>query len=234
MVAIALTWAAGFVDGFAYLVLGHIYVATMSGNTVLVGLHAVDGDGQALLRHALALGTFVAGLILSGLVIRLLMRAGLRHVLAIAMMLEAICLVAVLVVGTGFASRVTIGIDGERIYVLASLAAVAMGIQNTSLRMAKVLTVYTTHVTGALTKFSEDAIDWLLPALHGAARDRARPVAAADVLLSFGLWLGFLVGALASAYAVGRVGTIALVLPIGVVAAVAIADCVAPLSRTEA
>lgn len=234
LVAIALTWAGGYVDAFAYLMLGQIYVATMSGNTVSFGVHAIDGDTHALVLHVLALGAFVLGLVIGGLIIRVLMQAGLRHVLAIAMALEAVCLATVLLVGIDSLRPGGPGLDQtDAAYALAPIAAVAMGIQNTSLRMAKVLTVYTTHVTGSLTKFSEDAIDWLLPLLRTPSKEQRQRTRARDVLFSFSLWLGFFLGALAAAYAIGRIGMPALVVPIGIVVAVAAIDCVAPLGRAE-
>ncbi len=38
--ALALAAVGGFVDVFGYLALSHVFTATMSGNTVLIAVHA--------------------------------------------------------------------------------------------------------------------------------------------------------------------------------------------------
>ena len=76
--------------------------------------------------------------------------------------------------------------------MLIALTAIAMGTQNTSLRMAGILPIFTTHVTGALSRFGEQFVTWLLPR-KGAPRSGD---ALAEAVLSAGLWLSFFVGAL--------------------------------------
>lgn len=245
LVAIALTWAAGYVDAFGYLLLGGVYTATMSGNTVLIGVHGIAGDHRTAFLHALTVGAFVLGLVVSGAVIKLGQRRGVRRTLAFAMGLEALCL-AGLLLGTGRLLQPGSGAAADPmwqppLYLLVGIAAVAMGIQNTSLRMAGVLTVYTTHVTGALTRFGEDAVEYLFGrraragALSGAADSGAagpeREVRLGTVLFSSALWGAFLIGAIAAAYATSRIGPLALLPAIAVVLAVGGVDCVAPFGR---
>lgn len=237
LVALALTWAAGFVDALGYLLLNGIYAGNMSGNTVLIGVHAVDGDWRSASLHAATVGAFLVGLTLGGIAIRLLMNRGLRRVLAVAMALELACLATLLfeggalLPGEGRPSGA-----GREIYLLIAAAAAAMGIQNTSLRMADVLTVYTTHVTGAVTRFSEDAIDFILGNRKETDAAGGRPKGKTHLrgaLFAFGLWAAFLLGATAAAYATARLGAGALAIPMAVILLVGIADAAAPLARTD-
>src|SRR3712207_9429394 len=58
---VMLSLAAGCVDAVGYLGLGQIFVANMTGNTVLLGLAAGQAKGQAALRAMVALAGFVVG-----------------------------------------------------------------------------------------------------------------------------------------------------------------------------
>lgn len=244
LVAIALTWAAGYVDAFGYLLLNGVYTANMSGNTVLVGVHGVVGDYRTALLHVATIGAFVAGLIVSGAVIKVGLRRGVRRVLAFAMALEALCLAALL---AGVEYLLPRGLDttmaaGWPLYLLVAITAVAMGIQNTSLRMADVLTVYTTHVTGALTRFGEDVVEYLFQRRTGPKPQQgsttdapsapaARQLRLSAVFFPLALWSGFLLGAIVSAYATLHGGSAVLALPIAVVLLVGGLDCIAPLEQ---
>jgi uncharacterized membrane protein YoaK (UPF0700 family) len=229
-VAIALTVAAGFVDCFGYVMLGRVFTAMMSGNTVLIGVFVGAEEWATALLYVHTVAMFTIGLVVAGAVLRVAERLGLVHILALAMALEALCLAAVLVIG---ARVVPAGIDAvappsELLLLLVALAAMAMGVQNTSLRMAGVLTVYTTHITGSLTRFGEAAVDAMLPPRPGPTRRAALSTA----IFQFGLWAGFLTGAVLSAYAARRLGFEALLIPIAIVAAIGAIDSVRPLRST--
>ena len=56
-----LSLAAGCVGAVGYLRLGQIFVANMTGNTVLLGLALGQAKGQAALRAVIALAGFVVG-----------------------------------------------------------------------------------------------------------------------------------------------------------------------------
>ena len=58
---VMLSLAAGCVDAVGFLGLGQIFVANMTGNTVLLGLALGQAEGQAALRAVVALAGFVAG-----------------------------------------------------------------------------------------------------------------------------------------------------------------------------
>ncbi len=232
LVGAALTAVGGFVDCFSYLTLSQVYPATMSGNTVLVAVHSGKGEGSAALVHAFTIGVFVLGLLVSSIAIELGLRRGIRRVLALALAVEAACLAAFALWGAGWAAS---GLHGTTLrphwplYVLIALTAIAMGTQNTSLRMAGILAIFTTHVTGTLTRFGEQFVDYLLRAPGTCSRERM-----AEAGFSAGLWLAFLLGALLAAELLPRLGpAIALALPIGMLLLVIAADLLQPFANID-
>jgi len=244
VIALSLTFGAGFVDAFGYLKLSHVYTANLSGNTVLIGIKATGGQPSMALLHAFTIGMFLTGLLVSGVLIELAIRRGFRRVLGATMVLEALLLAGF----AGFSSTIADldrGPSGWHLYALLAIAAVTMGMQNTSLRMAGILTVYTTHVTGAVTRFSEHAVAWLF-AVRDQRQDRNRDVGqpqsrgeahgrpAAELsqaMLSGGIWAAFLGGACISEKIAPRWGVAALAWPIAIVVSVGALDCVWPLAR---
>jgi uncharacterized membrane protein YoaK (UPF0700 family) len=133
------------------------------------------------------------------------------------MAIEALLLGAILVGGV-------VPKDESNIYLAVALTAMAMGTQNTSLRMARVLGVYTTHITGTITRLSEDIVSSAF-----GRRGRGK-----EIGLNAALWATFLLGALAAALlmthaAPGRL----LALPIGAILLVGALDLRAPLAQLD-
>lgn len=230
----ALTAVGGYVDCFGYLTLSQVYTAQMSGNTVLIAVHGGRGETASALVHAYTIGVFMLGLLASGIGIEIGLRRGMRRVLALALIIEAACLAAILVWGAPLLAAHDVGTaDAPRwpLYLLIALTAVAMGTQNTSLRMAGILAVFTTHVTGTLTRLSEQLIAFALPR-EGGRRSR-RDLTRAG--FSAALWLAFFLGALAASELLPRWGPGPVLLPpIGVLLIVIAADLARPLAKPRA
>ncbi|MGE5268659.1 MAG: YoaK family protein [Thiohalocapsa sp.] len=228
-VGIALTAVAGYVDCFGYLTLSRVYTAQMSGNTVLIAVHAGHGDAAAALIHAYTIAVFMAGLLVSGFGIELGLRLGLHRVLALALGIEAACLAIVALWGAPLLQAGGIGTaDAPQWPLLALLAllAIAMGTQNTALRTAGILAIFTTHVTGTLTRLSEQLVTGLLP------RPGTRPRAALrEAGFSAGLWLAFFLGALLAGELLPQVGPGTVLLPaIGAILVVIAIDLARPFA----
>jgi uncharacterized membrane protein YoaK (UPF0700 family) len=66
----SLSLAAGCVDAVGYLGLGQVFVANMTGNTVLLGLAIGQADGQAILHAGIALVGFVLGVALGAAIVQ--------------------------------------------------------------------------------------------------------------------------------------------------------------------
>src|SRR5260370_30848742 len=58
---VAMTLVPGLVDAFSYLVLGHVFVANMTGNVVFLAFALAGASGFSILASLVALGSFVIG-----------------------------------------------------------------------------------------------------------------------------------------------------------------------------
>jgi uncharacterized membrane protein YoaK (UPF0700 family) len=178
---IMLTIVTGVVDALAYLRLGHVFVANMTGNVVFLGFAAAGAGGLSVPGSLLALAFFLSGGIAAG---RLAGRLGedRRRQLSIAAAVEVtLCVVAVTV--AAFAGD-HLG-SGSR-YALTAVLALAMGVQNATARRLAVADLTTTVLTLTLTGIAADS--WLG---GGSGARTARRVLAVIAML-----LGAIVGAL--------------------------------------
>jgi hypothetical protein len=94
---LALTVVTGLVDAFSYLVLGHVFVANMTGNVVFSGFAIAGAAGFSLAASLAALAAFAAGALLGG---RLAHGAGAHRgrVLHLALLLETTLVLAAYVI----------------------------------------------------------------------------------------------------------------------------------------
>jgi uncharacterized membrane protein YoaK (UPF0700 family) len=129
------------------------------------------------------------------------------------------------------------------IYWLIAVLAFAMGAQNTSLRMAGILSVWTTHMTGALSGLSEELIVAGVSLFQSDRRGRRGgsfasetlrslpPDAFSNIVRSAALLVGFFFGALAGAALAQTAGTgTAMAVPIALVIGVGLFDWIVPLT----
>jgi uncharacterized membrane protein YoaK (UPF0700 family) len=178
---VVLTIVTGVVDALAYLRLGHVFVANMTGNVVFLGFAAAGADGLSVPGSLLALACFLPGGIAAG---RLAARLGdnRRRQLRVAATVEfALCAAAIAVAAVagqhlGAGSR----------YALIGLMALAMGVQNATARRLAVVDLTTTVLTLTLTGIAADS--WLG---GGTGARTARRVTAVGAML-----LGAFAGAL--------------------------------------
>ena len=63
---LALTLLTGLVDAFSYLVLGHVFVANMTGNVVFLGFALAGAPGFSIAASVVALGSFWSGAFIGG------------------------------------------------------------------------------------------------------------------------------------------------------------------------
>jgi uncharacterized membrane protein YoaK (UPF0700 family) len=191
---VLLTLLTGLVDAASVLGLGHVFTANMTGNVVFLGFSLV-GAGHVAISHSLvALGAFFLGALVGGR----LAAHGVRF--AVALGLEAAFLVA---------ATVAASFAGASPAPTIACLALAMGIQNASVRKLGVFDMTTTVLTLTLTGLAADS------SLAGGANPRvARRLTSVAVML-----LGALVGALALRRGVP--------LTIGLAALVALAACLA-------
>lgn len=149
---ILLTVVTGLVDALAYLRLGHVFVANMTGNVVFLGFAAAGASGLSVIGSLLAIGCFLPGGVAAS---RLAGRLGenrkrqLRAATAAELVLCAAALVVAAVAGHQLGT-------GSR-YALIVLLALALGIQNATARRLAVADLTTTVLTLTLTGIAADS-----------------------------------------------------------------------------
>jgi uncharacterized membrane protein YoaK (UPF0700 family) len=144
---LALTVVTGLVDAFSYLVLGHVFVANMTGNVVFAGFALAGATGFSLAASAAALVAFAAGALLGGRIAHR-GRAHRGRLLSAALTLET-----VLVIG---ALAVAVLAPAAR-YPLVALLGAAMGVQNAAARALAVPDLTTTVLTMTVTGIAADS-----------------------------------------------------------------------------
>jgi len=149
---VAMTMVTGLVDAFSYLLLGHVFVANMTGNVVFLGFAVAGAQGFSIVASVVALVSFGAGSVVGG---RIGQRFGHHrgHHVAVATGAQALLLaVAVILALLGthpFGSGVR--------YSLIVFLALAMGVQNSSVRRLAVPDLTTTVLTMTLTGIGADS-----------------------------------------------------------------------------
>ena len=148
---LALTVLAGVVDATSILRLGNVFVATVTGNLVFIGLAAAGAKGFAVGASALALGGFVIGVLIGG---RACEASGshrgvaLRAVLTVKLCLASTVTLIAILTGPHFSTAARDGI--------VVLLATSMGAQLAAIRFLKVpdllTVVLTMTITGVLTE----------------------------------------------------------------------------------
>lgn len=152
--AVVLSFAAGATDAFAFLQLGGIFTANMTGNVVLSGL-ITRPDYPATLTGAIVAVVVFSGVVFAGFRVTRGAQVSTRRLGS--------------VMGCGLAAQLAVaGIwaaDGGRrgmvlIMVVVALSTTAMALQTVIGRRVEVRSrVATTFVTGAITTLMKDAAD---------------------------------------------------------------------------
>jgi uncharacterized membrane protein YoaK (UPF0700 family) len=154
-VALSLTVVGGFVDAVGYIALFQVFTANMSGNSVHVGMYLGQGNWEELLRPLCAIVFYVVGMALTRIAVGIGGRTGIRRIASFTLALEAL-LLALFAHSTPAMHMGQIADQRSSTYfALVALLAFAMGIQTATLTHIGALTIYTTFVTGTLTKLTE-------------------------------------------------------------------------------
>jgi uncharacterized membrane protein YoaK (UPF0700 family) len=178
---LALTGVTGLVDAFSYLVLGHVFVANMTGNVVFLAFALSGAAGFSLAASLTALTAFSAGALAGGRIsARLRHHRG--HLLVVVSILEVLGVAAATLVTATVHSP---GSGGAR-YVLISVLSIAMGAQNATARTLAVPDLTTTVLTLTITGISADS------RLAGGPGTKA----GRRLVSALAMFLGALVGAL--------------------------------------
>ncbi|MEV3903587.1 YoaK family protein [Mycobacterium sp. NPDC050551] len=147
-----LTFATGLVDAVSVLVLGHVFVANMTGNVIFLGFWFVPNSGVDLTAAVVAFLSFVAGTVLGGRLARHL-DSEVRRWLTVALGVEV---VALLVLSVLAGAGVLEYRDGGKLVLIAGLAVV-FGSQNATARLFGIQELSTTVLTSTIVGLGFDS-----------------------------------------------------------------------------
>jgi uncharacterized membrane protein YoaK (UPF0700 family) len=149
---VGLTMVTGLVDAFSYLVLGHVFVANMTGNVVFLGFALAGAPGFSIAASLLALAAFWFGALVGGkLGAELGQNRG--RLLSTAASLQ----VLLVAVGVALAALSAMPVPAGYRYPLIVVLATAMGIQNAAARKLAVADLTTTVLTMTITGSAADS-----------------------------------------------------------------------------
>jgi uncharacterized membrane protein YoaK (UPF0700 family)/anti-anti-sigma regulatory factor len=198
--AITLAWVAGFTNIVALLTCGHV-TSHASGTTSDLGRFVAEGKWGPASFMLFLLGAFLLGAVVSGVLTDLGRRRAWESIYVAPMAVEAV-LLAAFAVGVEFHETPGGGANAllppGTTYLLAGVAAAAMGVQNATITRISSGVVRTTHVTGVLTDLGLEAGQFLFhvrdrlrgsaaPAERGGPHSAMRLVLLASILVSFAL-----------------------------------------------
>jgi uncharacterized membrane protein YoaK (UPF0700 family) len=188
-----LTFATGLVDAIGVLVLGHIFVANMTGNIIFLGFWFVPGTGIDLTAAIVAFVGFITGTVIGGRLARHLGSRS-RRWLTTSLSIEIVTLIALSILGgTGAVSYH----NDTKLILIAGLA-ITFGVQNSTARQFGVQELSTTVLTSTVVGIGVDS------RLAGGTGEREK----LRYSVIFTLCAGAIVGATMSRYTVA--GVIAL------------------------
>ncbi|WP_175782089.1 YoaK family protein [Burkholderia anthina] len=207
---------AGFVDTLSFVSLFGLFTAHVTGNFVLIGA-GVAGFGEGVVLKLSVFPAFVCGVIASSLIARSMSARpawqGTRALHAV----QAVLLLGFCVAGV-WATPVTQP-DSLPALVAGIVGAFAMGVQNAHPRVIpRAGGVPNTVMTGNVTQAILDVVDML----SAGTADSARATARARFGKMLPAIVAFALGAMGGALGFRHVGFVALLLPVGALALLAV------------
>ena len=205
-VSIGLGFVAGYVDALGFVALFGLFTAHVTGNFVLIGAALAHSSGTILLK-LLVFPAFVLAVALARLIVLWLEqreRPAVRPLLLLQLGLLAAFACA------GWVATPIDQPDSTWAIWAGVLGAGAMGVQNAAARLALPTMAPTTVMTGNVTQLVIDVVDLLRGGAGEAIRQRG-----------IGLMvpiIAFAAGAIGGAFGYAYAGFVALLLPIGIVA----------------
>jgi uncharacterized membrane protein YoaK (UPF0700 family) len=150
-VLLSMTLVTGLVDAFSYLLLGHVFVANMTGNVVFLGFALAGAPGFSVAASLAAMAAFAFGALVGGR-LSAWQRGHRGRLHSSAAAVQAVFLAAAVTL----AAAGSLGSAGVR-YGLIVVLGVSMGIQNASARKLAVPDLTTTVLTLTITGIAADS-----------------------------------------------------------------------------
>jgi uncharacterized membrane protein YoaK (UPF0700 family) len=151
-VMVSMTIVTGLVDAFSYLVLGHVFVANMTGNVVFLGFALAGAPGFSITDSLTAMAAFSLGALLGGrLSARYSEHRG--HLHSSAALAQAVFVAVAVILAAAAATPV----PGSYRYALIVMLGASMGLQNAAARKLAVPDLTTTVLTLTLVGITADS-----------------------------------------------------------------------------
>lgn len=241
--ALALSFAAGFVDIVGALNIFDLFTAHVSGTTVRLAQRLVEHKSAEATAAAIILCAFFGASLLGRVLIESAQRSGFRRVASITFGIELVLLIAVAVLGTNYLANAGPSILPSALtYLLLAMLAASMGLQTASLTRIGPLTVHTTFVTGMINKLAQVTSLWIFAAydLHFRSHNSRHPelvelvrANARKVRFFLSIWSLYLAGAACGALVSRPEQLRSLFWPCGILVAAIVVDQIRPLSIEE-
>lgn len=241
IVALSLTGIGGFVDAVGYIALFEVFTANMSGNSVHIGMYLGQGNWPNLLRPLSAVVSYVVGMASTRIAIEVAGRAGIRRIASITLGLELLLLALFAHATPAMHLGQLVDLHSPIYFLLVGMLAFAMGVQTATLTQVGPLTIYTTFVTGTLTKMTQSltrVLFWMHDELrHSGMSHIVRQVAGQkdlrDAALLASTWSCYVAGAALGTVLKARWELRALYVPVVVLAAFILLDQFRPIDVDE-
>ncbi len=240
-VALSLTSVGGFVDAVGYIALFEVFTANMSGNSVHVGMYLGQRNWMELLRPFCAIVSYVVGMALTRIAVGIAGRTGIRRIASFALAAEALLLAIFAHARPAMHLGQIVDQRSAAYFSLVALLAFAMGVQTATLTHVGALTIYTTFVTGTLTKLTESftrALFWGYDHVRQSGsshivRDALKHPDVQDASMLFATWTCYVIGAVIGTILKMRWELKALYVPVTILLAFIVIDVVRPIDFDE-
>jgi uncharacterized membrane protein YoaK (UPF0700 family) len=147
-----LTFGTGMIDAISVLVLGHVFVANMTGNVIFLGFWFAQQSVVDMTAAVVAFVSFLSGAVLGGRFARHLQHDTRRWV-TVSLAVECVLLVALsILAGTGVLDYH----NNTKLILIAGLA-VAFGSQNATARQFGIQELSTTVLTSTIIGIGVDS-----------------------------------------------------------------------------
>jgi uncharacterized membrane protein YoaK (UPF0700 family) len=219
--ALLLAAVAGSVDAVAITLLARIATNYMSGNSVSTVTSIVLRDPRGLLPALLPIPMFALGVFVASTTIEIGVRRNSSAPLSIILAFEATLIATAMLIG-GRHTLTGSPFDDPVLYVIASLAAISMGMQNTTLRDSGGRLILTTFLTGSFIFAMEEiaaSVFQLVSPIRNSVDAKLSPIAhwkpnIDRLRLYGGMYCAYLAGAAATVLIGQRLYFWAWILPI--------------------
>lgn len=193
--AVLLSASAGAVDTIGYLQFDRVFVANMTGNTVLFASDVVASQFRPALNHLLPIITFLLGVVIARILLIQRDQPDWPKIGVCLILISGLwTILAVLVANLGS--------------ILIPVLAFSMGAQNATLSQVDKVPVNTAFITGNLEKLGEAIASLFRKPGNRDDRLKLRTVGS--------IWIAYALGAVAGALAALHLGRHSLLMPAGV------------------